>query len=194
MGLDPATHLGDGLRGRRRGVRPLAQRRHPGGAHRPLRRERELLVHDQGGAGPCGPNTEINYDFGADAGLRPARLLAATAHAAGLRPLHRDLEPRVHDAVPGRGRHRAARCRSATSTPAPASSAGRARLHVAEQRRLAGRPEGVDAAADDLRRRPLPADPRARRRAGGHRLRRRRPRSSSGRCASSPSTRAPPRS
>ena len=75
-----------------------------------------------GGPGPCGPDSEIYYDWGAGGRLRRARL-PARLHA--LRAVPRVLEPRLHGVRAPSGRDADRRCRSRTSTPAWGSSARR---------------------------------------------------------------------
>ena len=88
---------------------------------------------------------------------------------------------------------RDARCPSATSTPAPASSAGRCPCSGQNGVDWQGNPKRLEAAADDLRRRPLAARSSSASASiveqdydAGSRG------ASSEQCASSPSTRAPP--
>ena len=74
-----------------------------------------------GGPGPCGPDSEIYYDWGVETGCAEGCLPGCCA----LRALPRVLEPRLHvvRAPPGPDADR--RCRSRTSTRAWASSARR---------------------------------------------------------------------
>ena len=92
--------------------------RRAGRAHRAHRRQqgralrlRQLL--EMADTGPCGPCSEIFYDHGPDiAGGPPG------SPGRGRRPLHRDLEPRVHAVRPRRA---TARC---TPLPKPCVDTG----------------------------------------------------------------------
>ena len=71
-----------------------------------------------GDTGPCGPCSEIFYDHGDHIPGRPARLARRRR-----RPLHRDLEPRVHAVRAACRAASASTCPSPRSTPAWGSSA-----------------------------------------------------------------------
>ena len=117
FGLPKDKLHGDRLCRRRRGVRSLEEdRRPPGVAHHPHRRLRQFLAD--------GRHRSVRALFGnllrsrrQDLG-RPAGLARA-----GWRPLHRDLESRVHAVSSSSRAARAIRCRSPRSIPARAWSA-----------------------------------------------------------------------
>ena len=109
----------DRLYRRRRGLRSLEEDRWAAGlAHHPHRRFRQFLAD--------GRYRPLRSVFGNL--LRPWRQdLGRPAGLAGSRrrPLHRDLESRVHAVRAARGRGSAIRCRNPRSTPARGSSASR---------------------------------------------------------------------
>ena len=82
-------------------------------------RERQLLA-DGATPAPAARAAEIFYDHGPEVAGGPPGLARCR-----WRPLHRDLEPRVHAVQPRRGRARCIRCPSPRSIPAWASSASR---------------------------------------------------------------------
>ena len=78
-----------------------------------------------GGPGPCGPDSEIYWDWGERARLRRAGL---RARLHPLRPVPRVLEPRVHGVRAARRRHGDAAAEAEHRHRASASSAARAIL------------------------------------------------------------------
>ena len=113
--------------------------------------------------------SEIFWDLGPEYGAR------RRSRSRRRRPLHRDLEPRVHAVRPAGRRRRWCRCRSRASTPAPASSATSWSL------------QGVDSIWDIDVFRPLHRRGAARRPARAYGTDRD---TATSRCGSSPSTRA----
>ena len=115
--------------------------------------------------GPCGPCSEIFYDHGPEVAGGPARLPGRRR-----RPLHRDLEPRLHAVQPRRGGHDA---------PAAQALGGHRHGPRAPDR-------GAAARALELRDRPVPGAGQGR--GARDAARRTSPRPA---CASSPTTSAP---
>ena len=168
--------LGHRLRGRRRGVRPLARHRRPArGADPAPRQARQLLVTwaCPAPAGPCSRDL-----------LRPRPRVRPRRRPGRRRgPLPRDLEPRLH-AVRASARARQGRLRHLGRAAAKehrhrhgpradrVPPAGR-RQHVRDRRGLPGARPGGRADRQALRRHPATASEPRRRRAAA---RRRRPR------------------
>ena len=121
QGIRPAEGQADGHRlyRRRRGVRSLEEDRGPAGVpHHPHRRLGQFLAD--------GRHRTVRAVLGNL--LRPRRQdLGRTAGLAGAgwRPLHRDLESRVHAVRAARAAASAIRCRNPRSTPARGWSASR---------------------------------------------------------------------
>ena len=89
--LDPDSALGHGPRGRRRSRADLARRRRLSGRADPAARRGQLLAH--------GRHRSVRAVVGDLLGSRPGvRARRRSRHR--IRPLHRDLEPRVHAVRP----------------------------------------------------------------------------------------------
>ena len=117
FGLAEGPAVGDGLSRRRRRVLAVEAHRRPAGiAHRPHRHQRQFL-----GDGRHRPVRPVLGDLlrpRRQDSRRPARLARRRR-----RPLHRDLESRLHAVRDAAGRRARRICRGPRSTPAWASSA-----------------------------------------------------------------------